>query len=193
MKARIFAFLLCMTMNLGVAHATTPTPDEAEEVDTSPEDSIELRYPSPTFTKLSTLPPRQNTMPSGALIAPLEINNPAPFPGVLWNEEASAWLIAEFSSTQEILIAESERRLAIMKAWAYFSLESANISHKATIKFYEIRLRSQEDTIDNLFETNEKLQKNVGFTRREKFITSLWAIGIGLVGGLAGYWSGKSK
>lgn len=147
----------------------------------------------PTFPDLTITKPDHSSIPQGALVVPLLHKQPAPFPGILWNDEASAWLMAEFEAVQRVLIAESNLRLSLVRIWANHEILTLKTSHNADKEYYELRIASLLKDIDDLKEINDDLMKHVGFSKREKMIVVLSTVGTGLVAGLIGYGVGKAK
>lgn len=141
----------------------------------------------PNFDLPELAYPDHSTIPEEARIVPLQHNQRAPFHGVLWNHAANAWTIADYHAIQRIWIAEMQLRLDLTRAWAIYELESLWNSNEAENQLFSVQMESKNDTIEDLNQINQELALQVGFTRREKFITVTVTITTALVAGLLGY------
>lgn len=182
MMNKVLAILLSfgLVMLTGLPYAQAQDDTTEMPTWTAPSfDLPELRYPD------------QHTIPEGARIVPLDRRDRAPFSGVLWNSEAAAWSIADYQAVQRFWIAEMELRLDLTRAWAIFELESLWNRYERDTQVLRLEVQSRDEDISDLRAINEELSVEVGFTRREKFLTVTITFSTALAAGLLGFGLGK--
>lgn|SRR5690554_114066 len=132
-------------------------------------------------------PENLSSPPEGARIMPILKNESAGFDGVIWSIEANAWIMAEIKAHESTLIEQCNQYIDSLNIWAIHLQESIKTSSKFREYVLQSRLAATEANLNDMIEVNEKLQKEVGFSRREKMIFIFTTVGVGIVAGLAGY------
>ena len=127
----------------------------------------------------------------GALQTILEEGSPAPFDGILLNQEALSWIVTNFVFVQRNLIEEMNRRVGITRLWARTHFETIAVSRDADQQAFDVQLALLRSARDDAFQELEALARDVGWSRREKFVLILSVLGTLVVGALGGW--GLSK
>lgn len=127
----------------------------------------------------------------GALQTLLSEGQRAPFAGILLNNEALSWIMTNFVFVQRNLIEEMNRRVGITRLWARTNIETINVSREADQQAFQVQLNMANSGRDRALEELERVSRDVGWSRREKFTLVLSLIGTLVIGSLIGW--GLSK
>lgn len=129
----------------------------------------------------------------GALIAPLRLNQPAPFAGVILNAQANAWIIAEFQAIQEYWINEMNHRVDEMRVWAF--AEIAGYQSRLTEEQNAIRVQLDQCAAERiaLEHATQELQRQYRKERRRIRVRNTFTIIGSVIGaGLGGFFIGRA-
>lgn len=148
-------------------------------------------YEIPQPPSYTLVEPPMSIPPEGATVTPMRIGQRVTEVGVLYNQEANAWIQTEYKRINAAWFVEAETRMALLKAW---SLRELNLMHNAALhneRVLNLRIESlQEDNLE-LRLLNEEIAKKVGWSKREKFVAIMSSVGGVVVGALAGYMVGN--
>lgn len=165
----LLSFILCTSTASAQVTGTNPSTNEER----APEDIM----------------PELMTPPSGLeLIYPLSQGVPAPFPGVLLNVHAVAWLEAEPISVQLKAQLFMDRRLRELRLLHQSEIARFNLRISSLENAHESILEFKDEQIASLLRTNAELRTNSGSNILEQvlFIGGSLIVGfaLGIIVGL---------
>ena len=161
--------------------------------DAQAQDSTEAYItPPPSFELVEPMLADRTNIPAGAFVTPMNVGAVARSQGVLYSLEANAWLLSEFAAVQNRLILEMNARVAQTRAWADHEFRLQRIALSTDLEITRVHLEAREREVELLTETNTRLLRQVGWSRKEKFRTVLIAIGTGVASGFVMYYVGRA-
>lgn len=190
---RFLSFFLCLSLvacTTGNSSSTTTLPILEENLTQGAEQTPsqgEQNPPVESTTEEETLPPLTSPMSGNEVLVPLQQGTPAPFPGVLLNVHAVAWLEAEPEAIQERAQTWVSSRFSRLRLLHQAEIDSLNLRLATLVREHQIALEARNQQIESLNRINNELRAGpVPIWEQILWIGGALILGgiIGLVGGL---------
>lgn len=186
---QFLSFFLCLSLvACTTGKSSTPTlPVLEENLTQGAEQPSSQEEQIPSTTEEETLPPLTSPMSGNEVLVPLQQGTPAPFPGVLLNVHAVAWLEAEPEAIQERAQTWVSSRFSRLRLLHQAEIDSLNLRLATLVREHQIALEARNQQIESLNRINNELRAGpVPIWEQILWIGGALILGgiIGLVGGL---------
>jgi len=147
-----------------------------------------VEYILPPVPELTLTPPRiLLDPPATARLYAIEQGQPSPFQGILFSNDAAAWIGAEREMVPRYLQTYSEAITSQLVAWTYLQIDQANLRLATEMETSRLEINGLERQI----EASRRLERRSRI--RPVLITGLIVLSLGAVGTVSGYIIGRNN